>query len=125
MSADIKEKNIKLEVNPVGPFFSDEDEAFFFRWLDKIKCVKKYEGRSHTLCIEVDSTLISENELREMVALFLRYDVDMKQLSVFKQSKFSRWLETWHELISGDKTTNEDKEEAREWLRTLAEKGAE
>lgn len=111
-----KEKNIELEMAPVGPWFSDEDEAVFFQWLDKIKCVKKYEGHFCTLYIEVDPDLVDKNELREMIALFLRYDVDMKQLAVFDRPEFAGWLKKWQgsEAIFGDKRTTEVREKAKE-----------
>ncbi len=113
-----KNSTVTLKMSPVGPFFSEKDEELFFEWLDKIKCVKKYEGHFCTLDIEVDADLIDENELREMIALFLRYDVDMKQLAMFDHPQFSVWLKNksthWYGVIFGDKSTIESKREARE-----------
>jgi hypothetical protein len=115
-------KNICLKMSPVGPFFSEEDENHFFLWLGKIKSVKKVEGHLHTLNIEVDHKLTGTDELLEFIALFLRYNVDVKQLAVFKELKNSKQIKPWRDLIFGDKTPVAKKEEAANFAKSLKDK---
>lgn len=100
-------KDVTLRINPIGPFFSDGDEECFFQWLDQIKCIKGYEGSGESLSIAVDTSLLEDNELREIIALLYRYDIDMKQLAVFDCAKFSKWFRNkemfWHDRVFGSR----------------------
>jgi|GEM_PF-2254488 len=80
ISFDMEE--IKLVCKKVG-FCSDFDEDAFFEWLKKISCISRIEGFGEELYINVDRSKFTEMDLREMLALFYRYDVDMKQLEIF------------------------------------------
>lgn len=75
---------IVLQVTPMR-WFSRYDEAAFFEWLDKLKCVSEYKGEYKTLYIYVDRSAVDNNELYELRGLFSRYEVDKKQLDVFKR----------------------------------------
>ncbi len=94
---------IVLEATSVM-YFSDGDEAAFFAWLDKISSVDSYKGRGSTLYIKVNATAVDANDLREIIALFHRYGVDLRQLAVFDRKKFS-WFRRknayWHEDVFG------------------------
>lgn len=99
---------VVLEMSPVGPFYSPNDEAAFFEWLNKIKAVKKYYGRLRTLCIEVKISKTSEADLRDLLAVFHRYKINRKQLIVFDRKDFSHWFRnknaSWYKPIFGKKT---------------------
>jgi hypothetical protein len=41
------------------------------------------EGFGEELYIDVDRSKLTEMDLREMLALFYRYNIDMKQLELF------------------------------------------
>ncbi len=73
-------------------FNSMSDEAVFFKWLDSLRCVSRYEGKGDSLNIEVNSELVDELALRDLLALFDRYDIDMKQLIAFDRKEFSTWF---------------------------------
>lgn len=73
-------------------FFSQNDEAAFFEWIAKISSVKKFEGRGFSIFLYVDSETLSEEGLRDLIALFRRYNISMKQLSVFDRKPFSEWF---------------------------------
>ncbi len=73
-------------------YYSYFDEAAFFEWLDKISCVSSYGGKGVVLEIEINADSVDESNLRDLLALFYRYNVDMKQFSVFDNKKFSGWL---------------------------------
>lgn len=73
-------------------YYSECDEAAFFEWLDKLSCVKRYEGELDVSSIYVDEAKVSENALRELLALFRRYAVEMKHLRVFDRDEFASWF---------------------------------
>ena len=95
---------VELEATGVR-FFSQGDEAAFFSWLGKLDCVERYEGRGLTLFISVDAAAVDEDGLRELLALFRRYGVELKQLSAFDRSPFADWFRSeqayWHKEIFG------------------------
>lgn len=86
-------------------FFSQGDEAAFFGWLGKLAFVERYEGRGLTLFISVNAAAVDEDGLRELLALFRRYGVELKQLAVFDRSEFADWFRSkqayWHKEIFG------------------------
>jgi hypothetical protein len=73
-------------------FFSQLDEDAFFAWLKKLPCVSAIEGRGDVLFIQVVEPKVDEYALRDLLALFWRYGIDMKQLSIFDRPKFARWF---------------------------------
>ena len=87
-------------------YYSENDEAAFFEWLDKLACVERYEGEQDVLHIHIDKTKVDEFALRELLSLFRRYAVDMKQLRVFDYDEFAAWFRDphayWHALIFED-----------------------
>ena len=96
---------VELEMRPVGPFRSPNDEAAFFGWLDRISSVTKYEGQGDTLYISVRKSQVDEEQLTDLLALFFRYQVDMKQLVALEKPEFSTWLRDkkayWAESVFG------------------------
>lgn len=95
---------VELEATGVR-FFSQGDEAAFFGWLENLDCVDRYEGRGLTLFILVNAAAVDEDGLRELLALFRRYGVELKQLSVFDCSEFANWFRSeqayWYKEIFG------------------------
>jgi hypothetical protein len=86
-------------------FFSQLDETAFFEWLKKLSCVLTFEGKGDTLSIRVLQSRIDEYALRELLALFHRYRIDMKQLSVFDKRGYAGWFHSkeayWYESVFG------------------------
>ena len=86
-------------------FFSAGDESAFFGWLKSLSCVKHIEGRGRTIYISVDVSAIDDNGLRELLALFHRYEVDMAQLIAFDRDEFAGWFRRrnsyWHRAVFG------------------------
>ncbi|RQR33948.1 hypothetical protein DIE04_22680 [Burkholderia sp. Bp8994] len=84
-------------------YYSECDESAFFEWLDKLPCVKRYEGELDVLSIYVDQAKVDESALRELLALFRRYAVEMKQLRVFDRNAFASWFRDprayWHAAV--------------------------
>ena len=83
-------------------FYSQLDEDMFFGGLKKIRAVKKIEGRGPDLFVSVPSRL-SDKALRELVGLFFRYKIDMRQLAQFLTEKNRSWYQAeekfWHKQV--------------------------
>lgn len=82
---------IELEA-PGVRFYSQGDEQAFFEWLDKLPFVERYEGRGRILYISANLLAVDEDGLREILALFRRYDVGLRQLAAFDRDEFSDWF---------------------------------
>lgn len=82
---------IELEATDIR-FFSELDEVAFFDWLGKLSCIQKNEGRGNKLYITVNSAIVDEDDLRELLALFHRYGIAMRQLEVFNRPEFAEWF---------------------------------
>ena len=72
-------------------FYSQLDEAMFFDAMKRISAIRKIEGRGPVLFLSVPSRL-SNKSLREIIGLFFRYDVDMRQLATFLTEKNQPWF---------------------------------
>ncbi len=86
-------------------FFSQLDEGTFFAWLGKLPCFSNVEGNGDLLFIRVIESKVDEYALRELLALFQRYGIDMKQLDVFDKREFEHWFHKsdayWYEPVFG------------------------
>jgi hypothetical protein len=73
-------------------FYSALDEDSFFSWLHRIVAVTRVSGESDRILIQCDPNHMTDEALREMVALFFRYGVATDQLDAFANSANSSWL---------------------------------
>ena len=84
-------------------FYSDIDELLFFEWVKKISCIKNFEGKGSSIFLNVKSKEVSKEELVELVALFYRYIVNMKQLKIFLTKMNNSWFKAkgkyWYKKI--------------------------
>ncbi|MFC7420820.1 hypothetical protein ACFQNF_13205 [Iodobacter arcticus] len=87
----IRPKIVELKAYEIT-YFSQYDEEAFFEWLTKIVCVESYVGRGNILFIKVNYDVLDEDGLRDLVALFYRYNLDMHQLKLFDHERFSEWF---------------------------------
>lgn len=95
-----------IELKATGVrFFSQGDEEAFFNWLNKLPFIKRCEGRGLTLYISVDPKAVDEGGLRELLAVFRRYGVELRQLAVFDRAEFKHWFCSnqayWYEEVFG------------------------
>lgn len=81
-------------------FFSPGDENAFFLWLRTIECVGPYYGDGPDLLIPVESKVVNDESLRELLALFWRYNINMGQLKVFETACNRNWFRD-HDLLPG------------------------
>ncbi|RZI62653.1 MAG: hypothetical protein EOP37_01480 [Rubrivivax sp.] len=84
-------KKILLEATGVR-FYSQYDEAVFFKWLRDLPCVVNFEGRGLTVFITVRLEALDEDALRDLLALFHRYGIEKRQLAQFDRAEFSDWF---------------------------------
>lgn len=87
----MSENNRRLVARSVL-FFSAYDEDAFFWWLNKLNCVSKYHGEGIDLVITLKDEFLDDDSLRELVALFGRYGIDMSQLAVFENDSNRLWF---------------------------------
>jgi len=84
---------IKLTCKAVK-FHSSGDENSFFEWLGTIKSIVKRDAAYDELYLYFEDKNIPEKDLRELISLFFRYKVDMKQLQVFLTEENKDWLQS-------------------------------
>lgn len=88
-------------------FYSLKDEDVFFEWIKKIKCIKSFEGVKDELYLDLIDRAITDEDLDDLIGLFQRYNIDMKQLSRFLTPDNKEWFYDnkkayWHKKVFGD-----------------------
>jgi hypothetical protein len=87
-------------------FFSHFDESAFFSWLHAIPETQSVDGKGHKVNIVFSSEHLGEVSLRELLGLFYRYSINMKQLAYFCDSKNENWFKNknmfWFEQVFGN-----------------------
>lgn len=73
-------------------YFSPLDEEAFFEWLDKLPCISRVEGVGCSLYLTVNTDALDEDALRELLALFRRYGINMRVLLAFDRPEFADWF---------------------------------
>ena len=68
-------------------FYSQNDEASFFEWISKIKGIKKWEGARDEIHLYLPKSTTSNKCLRDLIALFYRYNIDRRQLQQLLNDK--------------------------------------
>lgn len=99
-------QQMPVELQATGVrFFSQGDEAAFFGWLKSLQFVEHVEGSGRTVYIKINSPAVDEDGLRELLALFRRYGVELAQLVAFDREEFAEWFRRadayWHKDIFG------------------------
>lgn len=94
---------IKLLAKSVR-FRSELDERMFFSWVGEVSAIANKYGDETDIILEIRSQKISDDDLRELVGLFDRYDVDMRQLSQFLNQDNEKWFKLntksyWHKKV--------------------------
>ena len=89
-----------------GPFYySDHDENMFFMWLKRVRSFTRIHGELDTLFIEVNMDQFDPEDLREVLALFRRYGVDLATLAVLERDANRTWFRDeskwWYSLVFG------------------------
>lgn len=87
-------------------YYSDGDEKAFFEWLMSIGCIKELSGVGDELHLHIPRRRISNADLRELLAISERYEIDMKQLAQFANNRNESWFTKnrsafWHKKVFG------------------------
>jgi hypothetical protein len=96
---------IELECRKVK-FYSSHDEAAFFTWAQAIPAVNNVVGQDSSIIIKIKTKRISDTSLRELLALFRRYNIPMDQLAKFRDTRNESWFASpvayWYKSVFGD-----------------------
>jgi hypothetical protein len=83
-------------------FYAHGDEIAFHGWIATIKAVRRFEGFGDSMLLHVPSRL-SNAALREFLALFQRYRIEMSQLAQFESKANRHWFtdpqKYWHKRV--------------------------
>lgn len=75
------------------------DEEYFFTWALEIGCVE----RTHSGYLYIDESKVGELNLRDLLALLHRYQVDASALAVLCNSKNESWFKDqsayWYDRV--------------------------
>ena len=71
-------------------YLTQNDEAAFFGWIDKISSVDEYYGEVSSLFLKVTSC--SDEDLYELIALFDRYLVGKAELAKLRTEQNQGWF---------------------------------
>lgn len=86
-------------------FYSAGDERIFFEFARNIKGVRRLAGTGDTLELHVASRL-SNAALRDLLGLFQRYKIPMRQLRQFQTAQNRNWFrdekQFWFKKVFGN-----------------------
>ncbi len=82
---------LKIEIYSLR-FYSRLDEDAFFSRLNQIPGVVSVEGFLRTIDVSVDPSAVDDEGMRELISLFQRYGIDMRQLRKLETEEFSPWM---------------------------------
>lgn len=89
---------VRLDFSSVR-YGSQLDEKYLFAWAAEIPAVVGFDP----VTLFVRSKRISEASLRDLLALFERYDIPMDQLQIFLNKKNEHWFANpnmyWHKKV--------------------------
>ena len=84
-------------------YWSRQDEAAFFGWLESIPGVIKVRGIGPELVVTLKSKRLSRDALWELIALYTRYGLPMKTLAQFETASNRSWFRSkkmhWYSSI--------------------------
>lgn len=84
-------------------FYSQLDEKHLFLWASEIRGVVRWEVDT----LVVRSSRLSQASLRDLLALFFRYKIPMRQLAQFQNEKNASWFASphmyWHQQVFAKK----------------------
>jgi hypothetical protein len=91
-------------------FYSYQDEKHFFDWLESIDGVKRVTGGPEGLSIQLKRNGLNRQDLYDLMALLMRYGVDMRGLKDFVTPRNRAWLTNpsayWYTKIFGGTSRN-------------------
>jgi len=84
-------------------YYSSGDEAAFFGWLQSISGIIGVCGQGRELIIQLKSKRLSQSALRELLALYCRYNGRMSELAQFANDTNRSWFQDpnayWYKAV--------------------------
>lgn len=97
--------NVEITISEPTPFFSQLDESNFFDWLQRTGAVESIERDQLGLRLALVCPL-KEANLRDFIAVLMRYQVDMSPLRTLSSEDNKAWFEApsayWYESLLGN-----------------------
>ena len=94
-------------------YYSYQDEKHFFEWMESIDGVKRVVGGPQGLHIQFKGNGLNRGDLYDLIAVLMRYDIDMKGLRNLVTSRNKAWMTNpqayWYAKIFGGKLTRTSK----------------
>lgn len=88
-------------------FYARKDEDAFFEWIKKIDCIDSTSAAGDELYLHIACVDLHDHDLRDLLALFYRYKIDMRQLKIFLNEENKRWFDEpqkyWYKEVFADK----------------------
>ena len=85
-------------------FYSYQDESLFFKWLETLSAVARFQGTPRGLEISLKADL-GKAEICDLLAWMTRYDLDRKQIRGLCTPENEVWLKNpdayWHNAVFG------------------------
>jgi len=92
-------KNIK--------FYCQKDKEAFFEWVSKFECVHDVIETGEGIVIDLCNGDLDSSEIWDLIALFYRYTIDMKELQKVLKPRNRRWFldrkAHWYKDVFGEK----------------------
>jgi hypothetical protein len=89
----------------VPTFYSPQDEASFFAWLESIPGVSSVVGVGRRLEVTLQTSQLSDKALKDMLGLHRRYQLPMRNLATFLSPANESWFAApemyWHDAVFG------------------------
>jgi hypothetical protein len=104
----MKNKKDNILVCKAVTFYCNKDEDAFFDWIKKIDCIDEISAAGDELYLHVCADEIHDYDLDDLIGLFYRYNIDMKQLKRFLTEDNKKWFFDnpkgyWHKRVFGEK----------------------
>lgn len=96
---------IEITIKEPSWFYGYKDEKYFFAWLKSIKAIEAFNGYAKGLKLTI-RVPISDDDLRSLIALMTRYQLNLKPLSVLATAENTEWfkdpIKFWYQSVFGD-----------------------
>lgn len=88
-------------------FYTFMDQQLFFTWINRTLCIDSFTAASDELYLHLVAEQLSDEDLQELIGIFYRYKIDMKQLSRFVTEQNKHWFSEdkkafWHRRVFGE-----------------------
>lgn len=86
-------------------YFSYLDEKHFYQWLNAIEVKVTVGKRLGELTLHFKKGALTKTDWVDLLALLMRYDIDMRPLRPLVTPRHEKWLKTptayWHQKLWG------------------------